>query len=153
MSKKKGNLKKRKKPSSQNLDRKPPKNKWIPIIFIFIMLITFIILFNVTKDKLNYFIGIVFIVLLAIPIMARTIIFKLLKAEGRDDGKLALAISYMLAAGILLHYSFTLFNEHDKYILATIISLLYGPIIANNLTPILDIVDNELEELENSKRS
>ena len=84
---------------------------------------------------------------MTLPALSKVTIFKLFKINDKKSGKVLLAMLYLLAAILQLNLSFE-FNEHDKYILAVIISMLYGPIIAYNLSPILDISDNELKDLK-----
>lgn len=124
------------------------KNKYVRLIFILMHLTFFVVMMiYYEKNKLIFFTATSFWLSMTLPALSKVTIFKLLKINDKKSGKVLLAMLYLLATILQLHLSFE-FNEHDKYILAVVISMLYGPIIAYNLSPILDIFDDELKDLK-----
>lgn len=124
------------------------KNKYVRLSIILVLLSFFLIMmFYYEKNKLIFFTAMSFWLSMSLPALSKVTVFKLFKINDKKSGKILLAMLYMLAAMLQLHLSFK-FDEHDKYILAVVISMLYGPIIAYNLSPILDIFDDELKDLK-----
>ena len=124
------------------------KNKYVRLSFMLMYLTFFVIMMlYYEKNKLIFFTATSCWLSMTLPTLSKVTIFKLFKINDKKSGKVLLAMLYLLAAILQLHLSFE-FNEHDKYILAVIISMLYGPIIAYNLSPILDISDDELKDLK-----
>ena len=124
------------------------KNKYVRLSFILMYLTFFVVMMlYYEKNKLIFFTATSFWLSMTLPALSKVTIFKLFKINDKKSGKVLLAMLYLLAAMLQLHLSFE-FNEHDKYILAVVISMLYGPIIAYNLSPILDIFDDELKDLK-----
>ena len=124
------------------------RNKYVRLIFILMHLTFFVVMMiYYEKNKLIFFTATSFWLSMTLPALSKVTIFKLFKINDKKSGKALLAMLYLLAAMLQLHLSFE-FNEHDKYILAVVISMLYGPIIAYNLSPILDIFDDELKDLK-----
>ncbi|GEM_PF-3436812 len=124
------------------------KNKYVRLSIILVLLSFFLIMmFYYEKNKLIFFTAISFLLSMTLPALSKVTVFKLFKINDKKSGKVLLAMLYMFAAMLQLHLSFK-FDEHDKYILAVVISMLYGPIIAYNLSPILDIFDDELKDLK-----
>ena len=124
------------------------KNKYVRLSIILVFLSFFLIMmFYYEKNKLIFFTAISFLLSMTLPALSKVTVFKLFKINDKKSGKVLLAMLYMFAAMFQLHLSFK-FDEHDKYILAVVISMLYGPIIAYNLSPILDIFDDELKDLK-----
>lgn len=124
------------------------KNKYVRLIFILMHLTFFVVMMiYYEKNKLIFFTATSFWLSMTLPALSKVTIFKLFKINDKKSGKVLLAMLYLLATILQLHLSFE-FNEHDKYILAVVISMLYGPIIAYNLSPILDIFDDELKDLK-----
>ncbi|MBF1251530.1 MAG: hypothetical protein HXM31_05285 [Haemophilus parainfluenzae] len=124
------------------------RNKYVRLIFILMHLTFFVVMMiYYEKNKLIFFTATSFWLSMTLPALSKVTIFKLFKINDKKSGKVLLAMLYLLATILQLHLSFE-FNEHDKYILAVVISMLYGPIIAYNLSPILDIFDDELKDLK-----
>ena len=124
------------------------QNKYVRLSIILVFLSFFLIMmFYYEKNKLIFFTAISFLLSMTLPALSKVTVFKLFKINDKKSGKVLLAMLYMFAAMLQLHLSFK-FDEHDKYILAVVISMLYGPIIAYNLSPILDIFDDELKDLK-----
>ena len=124
------------------------RNKYVRLIFILMHLTFFVVMMiYYEKNKLIFFTATSFWLSMTLPALSKVTIFKLFKINDKKSGKVLLAMLYLLATILQLHLSFEL-NEHDKYILAVVISMLYGPIIAYNLSPILDIFDDELKDLK-----
>ena len=124
------------------------RNKYVRLIFILMHLTFFVVMMiYYEKNKLIFFTATSFWLSMTLPALSKVTIFKLFKINDKISGKVLLAMLYLLATILQLHLSFE-FNEHDKYILAVVISMLYGPIIAYNLSPILDIFDDELKDLK-----
>lgn len=124
------------------------KNKYVRLSIILVFLSFFLIMmFYYEKNKLIFFTAISFLLSMTLPALSKVTVFKLFKINDKKSGKVLLAMLYIFAAMLQLHLSFK-FDEHDKYILAVVISMLYGPIIAYNLSPILDIFDDELKDLK-----
>ena len=124
------------------------RNKCVRLIFILMHLTFFVVMMiYYEKNKLIFFTATSFWLSMTLPALSKVTIFKLFKINDKKSGKVLLAMLYLLATILQLHLSFE-FNEHDKYILAVVISMLYGPIIAYNLSPILDIFDDELKDLK-----
>lgn len=124
------------------------KNKYVRLSIILVLLSFFLIMmFYYEKNKLIFFTAMSFLLSMTLPALSKVTVFKLFKINDKKSGKVLLAMLYMFAAILQLHLSFK-FDEHDKYILAVVISMLYGPIIAYNLSPILDIFDDELKDLK-----
>ena len=124
------------------------RNKYVRLIFILMHLTFFVVMMiYYEKNKLIFFTSTSFWLSMTLPALSKVTIFKLFKINDKKSGKVLLAMLYLLATILQLHLSFE-FNEHDKYILAVVISMLYGPIIAYNLSPILDIFDDELKDLK-----
>ena len=124
------------------------RNKYARLIFILMHLTFFVVMMiYYEKNKLIFFTATSFWLSMTLPALSKVTIFKLFKINDKKSGKVLLAMLYLLATILQLHLSFE-FNEHDKYILAVVISMLYGPIIAYNLSPILDIFDDELKDLK-----
>lgn len=124
------------------------KNKYVRLSIILVLLSFFLIMmFYYEKNKLIFFTAMSFLLSMTLPALSKVTVFKLFKINDKKSGKVLLAMLYMFAAMLQLHLSFK-FDEHDKYILAVVISMLYGPIIAYNLSPILDIFDDELKDLK-----
>lgn len=124
------------------------KNKYVRLSIILVFLSFFLIMmFYYEKNKLIFFTAISFLLSMTLPALSKVAVFKLFKINDKKSGKVLLAMLYIFAAMLQLHLSFK-FDEHDKYILAVVISMLYGPIIAYNLSPILDIFDDELKDLK-----
>ena len=124
------------------------RNKYVRLIFILMHLTFFVVMMiYYEKNKLIFFTATSFWLSMTLPALSKVTIFKLFKVNDKKSGKVLLAMLYLLATILQLHLSFE-FNEHDKYILAVVISMLYGPIIAYNLSPILDIFDDELKDLK-----
>ena len=124
------------------------RNKYVRLIFILMHLTFFVVMMiYYEKNKLIFFTATSFWLSMTLPALSKVTIFKLFKINDKKSGKVLLAMLYLLATILQLHLSFK-FNEHDKYILAVVISMLYGPIIAYNLSPILDIFDDELKDLK-----
>ena len=124
------------------------RNKYVRLIFILMHLTFFVVMMiYYEKNKLIFFTATSFWLSMTLPALSKVTIFKLFKINDKKSGKVLLAMLYLLATILQLHLSFE-FNEHDKYILAVVISMIYGPIIAYNLSPILDIFDDELKDLK-----
>ena len=124
------------------------RNKYVRLIFILMHLTFFVVMMiYYEKNKLIFFTATSFWLSMTLPALSKVTIFKLFIINDTKSGKVLLAMLYLLATILQLHLSFE-FNEHDKYILAVVISMLYGPIIAYNLSPILDIFDDELKDLK-----
>ena len=124
------------------------RNKYVRLIFILMHLtFFFVMMIYYEKNKIIFFTATSFWLSMTLPALSKVTIFKLFKINDKKSGKVLLAMLYLLATILQLHLSFE-FNEHDKYILAVVISMLYGPIIAYNLSPILDIFDDELKDLK-----
>ena len=124
------------------------RNKYVRLIFILMHLTFFVVMMiYYEKNKLIFFTATSFWLSMTLPALSKVTRLKLFKINDKKSGKVLLAMLYLLATILQLHLSFE-FNEHDKYILAVVISMLYGPIIAYNLSPILDIFDDELKDLK-----
>ena len=106
------------------------RNKYVRLIFILMHLTFFVVMMiYYEKNKLIFFTATSFWLSMTLPALSKVTIFKLFKINDKKSGKVLLAMLYLLATILQLHLSFE-FNEHDKYILAVVISMLYGPIIA-----------------------
>ena len=72
--------------------------------------------------------------------------------NSKENKNYTIRNKYVRLIFILMHLTFfvvmMIYYEKNKLIFCTAISMLYGPIIAYNLSPILDIFDDELKDLK-----